>query len=186
MDMKTVDPAGGGVAEVKGSGELAGPLYGASFGRSVKRFFAKYAKFSGRASRSEFWWSQLFVFLVMVVPYLVMTVGFVASTAWAQQNPNVQSMGFDPATGKEVFYEAAPGIVNAPTGSLMVVGFILVVVLGMAILVPQLSLLWRRLHDANLAGPLAFVGLVPMVGGLAVLILALMPSKEEGRRFDPR
>lgn len=78
MDMKTVDPAGGGVAEVKGSGELAGPLYGASFGKSVKRFFAKYAKFAGRASRSEFWW--FFVFLVMVVPYLVMTVGFVAST----------------------------------------------------------------------------------------------------------
>ncbi len=186
MDMKTVDSAGGGVAEVTGSGELAGPVYGASFGKSVKQFFAKYAKFAGRASRSEFWWSQLFVFLVMVVPYLMMTIGFVASTAWAQQNPKVQSMGFDPATGKEVFYEAAPGIVNAPTGGLMVAGFILVVVLGLAIVVPQLSLLWRRLHDANLPGPLAFVGLVPMVGGLALLILALMPSKAEGRRFDRR
>ncbi|WP_281449513.1 DUF805 domain-containing protein [Paenarthrobacter nitroguajacolicus] len=186
MDMKIVDPAGGGVAEITGSGVLDGPLYGASFGKSVKRFFAKYAKFAGRASRSEFWWSQLFVFLVMVVPYLVTTVGLVASIAWAQQNPNVQSMGFDPATGQEVFYEAPPGVVNAPTGSLMVVGFILVAVLGLALLVPQLSLLWRRLHDANLAGPLALVGLVPLVGGLIVFVLALMPTKAEGRRFDPR
>lgn len=186
MDMKIVDAAGGGVAEVSGPGGLGGPLYGASFGTSVKRFFARYAKFAGRASRSEFWWSQLFVFLIMLVPYLVTTVGLVASTVWAQQNPNVQSMGFDPATGQEVFYEGAPGVVNAPTGSLMVVGLILVVVLGLALLVPQLSLLWRRLHDANLAGPFAFLGLVPFVGGLVVFILALMPSKAEGQRFDPR
>ncbi len=186
MDMKIVDAAGGGVAEVSGPGGLGGPLYGASFGTSVKRFFARYAKFAGRASRSEFWWSQLFVFLVMVVPYVAMTVGIVASTVWAQQNPIVQSMGFDPATGQEVFYEGAPGVVNAPTGGLMVVGLILVVVLGLALLVPQLSLLWRRLHDANLAGPFAFLGLVPFVGGLVVFILALMPSKAEGQRFDPR
>ncbi|WP_461173930.1 DUF805 domain-containing protein [Arthrobacter sp. Z1-9] len=186
MDMKIDDAAGGGVAEVSGPGGLGGPLYGASFGTSVKRFFARYAKFAGRASRSEFWWSQLFVFLIMLVPYLVTTVGLVASILWAQQNPNVQSMGFDPATRQEVFYEAPSGVVNAPTGSLMVVGFILVVVLGLALLVPQLSLTWRRLHDANLAGPLALLGLVPFVGGLIVFFLALMPSKAEGRRFDPR
>lgn len=32
------------------------PYPGASFGTAVKRFFAKYATFTGRASRSEFWW----------------------------------------------------------------------------------------------------------------------------------
>lgn len=186
MDMKIVEGVGGDLSEVSNPDGLGAPLYGASFGPSVKRFFAKYAKFAGRASRSEFWWSQLFVFLVMVVPYVAMTVGIVASTVWAQQNPIVQSMGFDPATGKEVFHEGAPGVVNAPTGGLMVVGFILVVVLALALLVPQLSLFWRRLHDANLAGPFAFLGLVPFVGGLVVFILALMPSKAEGQRFDPR
>jgi uncharacterized membrane protein YhaH (DUF805 family) len=186
MDMKIIDGLSGDLSEVSNSGGLGAPLYGASFGPSVKRFFAKYAKFAGRASRSEFWWSQLFVFLVMVVPYVAMTVGIVASTVWAQQNPIVQSMGFDPATGQEVFHEGAPGVVNAPTGGLMVVGLILVVVLGLALLVPQLSLLWRRLHDANLAGPFAFLGLVPFVGGLVIFILALMPSKAEGQRFDPR
>lgn len=29
------------------------PFYGASFGASVRRFFRKYAVFTGRASRSE-------------------------------------------------------------------------------------------------------------------------------------
>ncbi|MCH6230944.1 DUF805 domain-containing protein [Microbacterium sp. CFH 31415] len=36
------------------SASLADPLYGASSGRH-RRFFCKYAAFSGRASRSEYW-----------------------------------------------------------------------------------------------------------------------------------
>ena len=40
-------------------GSLSQPLYPASFLEAVGRFYAKYATFSGRASRSEFWWVQL-------------------------------------------------------------------------------------------------------------------------------
>ncbi|WEV75214.1 DUF805 domain-containing protein [Bifidobacterium sp. ESL0800] len=43
------------------------PYYGCSFVDAVKRFFLKYVKFSGRASRSEFWWAQLFLFIVAIV-----------------------------------------------------------------------------------------------------------------------
>ncbi len=32
------------------------PYYGAPLGAAVQRFFKKYATFTGRASRSEFWW----------------------------------------------------------------------------------------------------------------------------------
>ncbi|WP_272868815.1 DUF805 domain-containing protein [Mycobacteroides salmoniphilum] len=35
------------------------PLYGATFGQAVSRFFRSYARFSGRASRSEYWWVML-------------------------------------------------------------------------------------------------------------------------------
>ena len=34
-----------------------------SFGESVKTCFSKYITFSGRASRSEYWWFALFVFV---------------------------------------------------------------------------------------------------------------------------
>jgi len=34
-----------------------------TFGKSISTCFSKYADFSGRASRSEFWWWALFVFL---------------------------------------------------------------------------------------------------------------------------
>lgn len=35
-----------------------------TFGESIKTCFSKYADFTGRATRSEFWWWTLFVVLV--------------------------------------------------------------------------------------------------------------------------
>jgi uncharacterized membrane protein YhaH (DUF805 family) len=35
-----------------------------SFGTAIATFWSKYAVFSGRARRSEFWFAQLFLFLV--------------------------------------------------------------------------------------------------------------------------
>lgn len=42
------------------------PLYQrqVGFGEAIKRGFQKYAVFTGRTSRSEFWWWQLFVFII--------------------------------------------------------------------------------------------------------------------------
>ncbi len=58
------------------------------------------------------------------------------------------------------------------------------IIVMLALIVPTLAISWRRLHDANLAGPFWFLSFIPGVGGLIVLALMLMPSKPEGRRFD--
>ncbi|HQS59567.1 MAG: hypothetical protein B7Y56_14180 [Gallionellales bacterium 35-53-114] len=42
-----------------------------TFGESIKVCFSKYADFTGRAVRSEFWWWTLFTFLVSVATGLV-------------------------------------------------------------------------------------------------------------------
>jgi len=39
--------------------DLTLPLYRATFGQALSRFFRSYARFSGRASRSEYWWTTL-------------------------------------------------------------------------------------------------------------------------------
>ena len=39
-----------------------------SFGDAISIAFSKYADFSGRARRSEFWWYSLFNFLMMMIP----------------------------------------------------------------------------------------------------------------------
>jgi uncharacterized membrane protein YhaH (DUF805 family) len=42
-----------------------------SFGEAVRSVFAKYATFDGRATRSEYWWFQLFNVLVVLAAYAV-------------------------------------------------------------------------------------------------------------------
>ena len=58
--------------------DLARPYYGASFGIAVRRFLRKYISFSGRASRSEFWWAYLFQLLVSIPPFIVFMIGVIA------------------------------------------------------------------------------------------------------------
>nr|WP_318241763.1 DUF805 domain-containing protein [Arthrobacter pullicola] len=136
---------------------LSQPLYGASFGAAVKRFFKKYATFSGRASRSEYWWFMLFQAIVITVLYIGLMISIVSS--------------IDPYTGE-------------PTNYTFMLPMSLMMIYGLATLVPGIALSVRRLHDAGLSGWLYLVILVPVIGGIAVLVFSLLPSKPEGARFD--
>ncbi len=138
--------------------DLDRPLYGATMGQAVSRFFKKYATFSGRASRSEYWWLSLFMLIIAVVFGVLFGI-IVATSAQAMDD-----------TGE------IPGAAIA----LLVVMFLF----GLATIVPTLALQWRRLHDANLAGPFYFLSFIPSIGGIIVFVLSVLPPKPEGRRFD--
>ena len=45
-----------------------------TLGQAISTCFSKYATFSGRASRSEFWWWYLFSFLLSLVGQLIGTL----------------------------------------------------------------------------------------------------------------
>ena len=135
------------------------PLYGASLGQAVGRFFRKYATFTGRASRSEFWWVFLF-------RWLIITVGAIGSVA----------------LGAATQSEADRSSNNPGPGALILA--VPLVLFLLAILVPSIALQVRRLHDANLPGPLVLIVLVPSLGALLLAILALLPTSPAGARFD--
>lgn len=67
------------------------PLYGAGLGQAVRRFWSKYATFSGRASRSEFWWWQLANLLVAVV-LAVVVIAVHGGVEGAQGSPVQQAL----------------------------------------------------------------------------------------------
>ena len=141
-----------------GEPPLWAPFYGAGPIQAVKRFFRKYATFSGRASRSEYWWwilAQFVITIAFLALYLVL--GFVGSTI---------------EDGRTV---PGPGLFA---------GAALMLLWLLAIIVPGIALVVRRLHDVNLSGWLALVLLVPGVGGLLVLIFSLLPPSPDGQRFD--
>ena len=56
-------------AQPAGEVPLSAPLYGASLPDAVIRFFKKYGTFSGRASRSEYWWWVLVNGIVITLFY---------------------------------------------------------------------------------------------------------------------
>lgn len=49
--------------------ELELPCYGCSFPKAIARMYRKYFVFSGRASRSEFWWAYLYISILCAVFY---------------------------------------------------------------------------------------------------------------------
>lgn len=139
-----------------GPSPLSAPLYGATFRQAIERFFKKYADFTGRASRSEYWWWALtYAVVVVVLDILQVALGSIGS--------NGSGLG--------------------PLGIIMT---ILLVVWTLGTLVPYLALTWRRLHDANYPGPFFFLGFIPVVGWIILLIFTLLPSNPAGARFDRR
>lgn len=155
-------PAGpGGIFDgAQHPNDLTRPLYGANIGHAIARFFKSYANFRGRASRSEFWWMTLVFWGAFVL------LG--AFGAWLS----------------EARYAMPYSAYSSMQGVESMLGLLLVA-LFLGTIVPWIALTWRRLHDANLAGPLFFLTLVPYLGGITLLILTLLPPKPNGRRFDP-
>ena len=161
--------------------DLARPLYGATFMQAIKRFFKNYANFTGRASRSEYWFVALFVLLLELVPLVLYIVGIAvmatsgaASSAYDYNSYDGYDSGISPAA------EAGMGIGVI----LMFLGGGLMILIALGILVPSLAIGWRRLHDGNFAGPMYFLSFIPYVGGIIMIVFMCLPSKPEGRRFD--
>jgi uncharacterized membrane protein YhaH (DUF805 family) len=143
-----------------GEPPLWAPYYGAPFQAAVKRFFKKYATFSGRASRSEYWWWTLVAVAVSIVLNIIIGAGGAATTT-------ASSLSGTPAPG--------PGAT---------VGYVLLVIWGLATIVPSLALSVRRLHDGNFSGWLLLLVLVPFLGAIALLVFMILPSNPAGQRFD--
>jgi uncharacterized membrane protein YhaH (DUF805 family) len=135
------------------------PYYGATIGVAFARFWKKYATFSGRASRSEFWWWQLIYGIALVV--IDIAVFFLSA-------PSVLSR----STG--------PGALNPGWLAINIVIWIL----WLATIVPTVALVWRRLHDTGRNGSYFFFGLIPLVGAIFLLVFLVTPSDPTGARFD--
>lgn len=142
-----------------GTVPLWAPLYGAGPVESIKRFFQKYATFSGRASRSEYWWAVL----VNTVVFIVLGIGGgIAGAAGA-------------TTAVDGTSQPGPGFY--PFG-------IVLALVAFGTIIPWLSIGVRRLHDVDLSGWLILLNLVPYLGGFVIFILSVLGPKPGGARFD--
>ncbi len=146
---------------------LSQPLYGASIGQAVKRFWKKYATFRGRAGRAEFWWWFL-------VSYVVSIVLSVVGQAIA---------GPQPVAGDLTSQAEASTYVGTVVGWATKAS-ILGLIWGLATFVGTLALSARRLHDTGRSGWWYLIALIPIVGAVILIVFWASAPKPEGQRYD--
>jgi len=123
--------------------------------------YRRYADFSGRSGRQEYWMFILF----NIVIYLVLGG---ASLAY--------------------FIHKATDVDYAPGRSLPVVGIVGVILLAIFALgsfIPSIAVQVRRFHDQDKSGWFILLGFVPYVGGLVVLVFMCLEGTRGPNRFGP-
>ena len=134
------------------------PYYNAPLGVAVRRFWTKYATFTGRASRSEYWWWALVSTLVSLVFNIL---SFVLG-------------GYGYQLG---------GSYATPSAGATVI-FVIWGIWAAATIVPGLALLARRLHDTDHSALWILITFVPLVGPIILLVFTLSAPVPAGARFD--
>lgn len=138
------------------------PWYGIGFGAAIRRFFQKYATFTGRASRGEYWWYALFSAIISLVFYAILMIMTFSATAAAS------SSGATPQLGAG--YYVVSGVLS---------------LWGLATLVPSLAIGVRRLHDTGRSGWYLLLGLIPFVGGIILLVFFVSGTSPAAEQYGP-
>lgn len=123
-----------------------------SFIESIRTVLSKYATFNGRARRSEFWWYYLAVTIVESVLYFVLVVPALSA--------------FTSATMEAAVAGTAP---PAMPGALAT-GQLIMSLVALAVFLPTLGVMVRRLHDTGRSGFLVLLGLIPVVGFIILVV----------------
>jgi uncharacterized membrane protein YhaH (DUF805 family) len=110
-----------------------------TFSEAVSDGFSKYATFSGRTSRSGYWWFYLFYLLVLVGASIV---------------------------------DAA---IKTPALTALAV---------LALFLPTLAVLVRRLHDTDHSGWWVLISFVPLVGTIVLIVFACTDSGPPNKYGD--
>lgn len=133
-----------------------------TFANAIKAFFKNYAKFDGRASRSEYWWVALasgLISLLFTIPML---------TAGIKWNDDIKD--------DDNMYSHMNAFGYGMMG--------LIILFGLITFIPSLALNIRRLHDTNKSGWWFLISFIPYVGSLIMLVFMAFDSKPEGARYD--
>lgn len=122
---------------------------------AVVSVFSKYATFSGRATRSEYWFFYLF--------NVIMCLGLVAVCA---------ILG--------AIFKGAAGAVGGYT-----VGTILYWIYALAAFIPNLAVSVRRLHDTGRSGFNLFWVFLPVIGAILLLVYFVTASNPGDNAYGP-
>lgn len=123
------------------------------FLEAYKSFWRNYVNFSGRASRSAYWYVVLWNVIIFVILYALAFI-----------------------FGISAIMEAAMGGTGMAGGGGAIVLVIILWLYLLAALLPTISLMVRRLHDSGKSGFFVLLSLIPFAGGIIMLIFMCLES----------
>lgn len=126
-----------------------------SLGESLTSVFNKYATFTGRARRSEYWWFSICYYAIVFI------------FNFAQLGMLVQVM-----TGEMSFSD--------PSYTIMLMAS---VVIGLGLFLPALAVTVRRLHDIGKSGWNLLWAAIPLVGVIIVLVWMCQDSDVVANKY---
>ncbi len=119
----------------------------------------RYADFSGRSRRKEFW---LYYLLNMIVTFVGVGL-MVAGVPWSQMNDKYMP----------------------PFGVSSWIGGILLTVWVLGTFVPSLAVAVRRFHDQDKSGWFYLLAFIPYVGSIILIIFMCLDGTRGANRFGP-
>lgn len=129
---------------------------------SVKTCFRKYATFTGRASRSEYWWWTLAIWIFFVL----ILVLFMPSASTLSSMESGAMLDID-AQRQYMKFMSITGIVY------------------LVILLPTIAVAVRRLHDINKSGWFLLISFIPIIGPLICLYWFICKGTQGDNQYGP-
>jgi uncharacterized membrane protein YhaH (DUF805 family) len=124
----------------------------------------RYARFTGRARRAEFWWFWLLVLVIYVVATMLDTA-FGMGTITSYADPAELGIG----------YRAGTTTSGGPITALAM----------LALLIPSLAVAVRRLHDLDRSGWWLLLLCLPLIGTIVLIVFDATEGTRGENRFGP-
>jgi uncharacterized membrane protein YhaH (DUF805 family) len=118
----------------------------------------RYADFSGRSCRREYWLFGLLQFILLIFAAIAL-----------------------------VFFGVSKDEIETSENGIFALVFISVIYL-LVFLVPNISVTVRRLHDQGHTGWLYLISFIPYIGGLIIFVMMFLPGTSGPNQYgdDPR
>ncbi|WP_237223721.1 DUF805 domain-containing protein [Rothia nasisuis] len=156
------------------------PRPAVGFSQALKNNFKYLFHFSGRASRSEFWWVYGTFYLVTLVMAIILSFA-IASRVSEVARFNEASTQYVTGEITRAEYEALAESSTEPAYGVIVL-LILLGLWGLITLVCTIAVSWRRLQDAGFHGAFYLLTLVAL--GIVPFVMYFFPSSPKGYQYD--
>ncbi|MET0271032.1 MAG: DUF805 domain-containing protein [Sphingomonas sp.] len=124
----------------------------------------RYAQFTGRARRKEYWMFALFIVIASIVLAIVESVLGIGTTTTTSGVP-ADAYGFAYSADHNMGWLSG--------------------LFALAMLIPSIAVGVRRLHDTDRSGWWMLIGLIPLIGGIVLFVFMVTSGTRGPNRFGP-